>query len=130
MLNKSINKPQVTTTTSNYFSGYRADREAVRDQELLYYDAIIANENTTEEDRKAAQDARLALVAQMGKELVIEGLIKAKGFEDAIITISNGYVNAVVKCDALDQTQANQIRNIIQTQLGTDIEHVKVMRAG
>ena len=62
----------------------------------------------------------------MEKELVIEGLIKAKGFEDAIVTISDIHVNAIVKASEIKSTEVAQIVNIIQTQLGTDIENIKV----
>lgn len=116
-----------STTTSSYFAAYRNDRESTRDQEMLYYDAIIANETSTEEAIAAAEEARLSLVTQMEKELVVEGLIKAKGFEDCVVTISSDNVNAVVKADALTSAEANQILAIIQEQLGTNIENVKII---
>lgn len=127
VLNSNISKPQTTTTTANYFSAYRTDRESTRDQEMLYYDAIISNETSTAEAKASAEQARLALVTQMEKELVIEGLIKAKGFEDAIITIADVNVSAIVKADSLVSTQVAQIVSIIQTQLGTDLENIRVI---
>lgn len=128
VLNNNIKQTETTTTTmSSYFTAYRTDRESTRDQEMLYYDAIIANETTTDEAKTAAQDARLALVAQMEKELVVEGLIKAKGFEDAIVTISDANVNAIVKSSELTSTEVAQIVNVIQTQLGTSLENIKVI---
>ena len=127
VLNKSISQPDTTTTTSSYFSAFRTDRESTRDQEMLYYDAIIGNESSTAEARANAESARLALVAQMEQELVIEGLIKAKGFEDAIVTISDVNVNAIVKASELTRQEVSQIVNIIQTQLKTDLENIKII---
>lgn len=126
VLNKSIKQPEVEQTSTSYFTAYRTDREATRDQEMLYYDAIIGNETSTAEAKASAESARLALVAQMEKELVIEGLIKAKGFEDAIVTISDANVNAIVKSSELKSTEVAQIVSVIQTQLGTDLENIKV----
>lgn len=128
-LNNSLssNNDGDSTTTSSYFAAYRNDRESTRDQEMLYYDAIIANETSTEAAIAAAEEARLNLVTQMEKELVVEGLIKAKGFEDCVVTISSDNVNAVVKADALTSAEANQILAIIQEQLGTNIENVKII---
>lgn len=128
-LNNSLssNNDGDSTTTSSYFVAYRNDRESTRDQEMLYYDAIIANETSTEAAIAAAEEARLSLVTQMEKELVVEGLIKAKGFEDCVVTISSDNVNAVVKADALTSAEANQILAIIQEQLGTNIENVKII---
>ena len=128
-LNNSLssNNDGDSTTTSSYFAAYRNDRESTRDQEMLYYDAIIANETSTEAAIAAAEEARLSLVTQMEKELVVEGLIKAKGFEDCVVTISSDNVNAVVKADALTSAEANQILAIIQEQLGTNIGNVKII---
>lgn len=128
VLNNSISQPNTSTTTSSYFTSFRNARESTRDQEILYYDSIIANDSTSPEAKAQAESDRLALIAQMDKELVVEGLIKAKGFEDAVITISkNGNVNVVVKAAQLNSTEVAKIVNIIQTQLGTDIENIQVL---
>ena len=127
VLNKSISTPSTTTTTTTYFTAYRTDRQSNRDQQLLYLDAIIANETTSAEAKTNAENARLDIVALMEKELVVEGLIKAKGFEDAIVTINDANVNAIVKATSLTKTEVAQIVNVIQTQLGTDIENIKII---
>lgn len=128
MLNKSVSKvDDGSTTTSSYFQTYRTDRESTRDQEMLYYDAIIASESSTEEAIKNAENAKLALIEQMEQELVVEGLIKSKGFEDCVVTISDANVNAVVKAAELSSTQVAQIVEIIQSQLATSIENIKII---
>ena len=129
MLNNSVSvkNDTVTQTTASYFSTYRNTRESTRDQEMLYYDAIIANETSSEEAVKNAENSKLALINQMEKELVVEGLIKAKGFEDCIITISSANVNAVVKAKELNSTEVAQIVAVIQSQLATSIENIKII---
>lgn len=129
MLNNSVSVKNETTTqtTASYFQTYRTTRESTRDQEMLYYDAIIANETSTEEAIKNAENSKLALINQMEKELVVEGLIKAKGFEDCIITISSSNVNAVVKAKELKSTEVAQIVAVIQSQLSTSIENIKII---
>ena len=122
----STNQPQVTTTAS-YFSAYRSDRESVRDQEMLYYDSIIASPSTTDAARTAAENSRAALVARMEQELVVEGLIKAKGFEDCVITMTGENVNAIVKAAKLTEAQVAQIVSVIQGQLKTSIENIKII---
>ncbi len=129
MLNNSVSIPQdeTQTTTVGYFQTYRSTRESTRDQEMLYYDAIIANETSTAEAIKNAETAKLSLISQMEKELVVEGLIKAKGFDDCIVTISQSNVNAVVKADELTSTEVAQIVAVIQSQLHTGIENIKII---
>lgn len=129
MLNNSVSSNNDnTTTTSSYFQTYRSDRESTRDQEMLYYDAIIASESSSAEALASAEEAKLSLIELMEQELVVEGLIKAKGFEDCVVTISGSNVNAVVKSAAeLTSTEVAQIVDIIQTQLSTSLENIKII---
>jgi len=129
MLNNSVsnNTVDTPTTTVGYFQTYRTTRESTRDQEMLYYDAIISNETSTEEAVKNAETSKLALINQMEKELVVEGLIKAKGFDDCVITITDSNVNAVVKSSELTSTEVAQIVAVIQSQLNTSIENIKII---
>ena len=129
VLNNSVSdNNDGVVTTSSYFQTYRADRESTRDQEMLYYDAIIASESSTAEAIATAESAKLALIGQMEQELVVEGLIKAKGFEDCVVTISDENVNAVVSsAEQLTITEVAQIVEIIQSQLNTSIENIKII---
>lgn len=128
MLNKSVsNNNNETTTTSSYFQTYRNDRESTRDQEMLYYDAIISSESSSEEAIKNAETAKLALIDQMEQELVVEGLIKSKGFADCVVTISDSNVNAVVKAAELTSSEVAQIVSVIQTELTVGIENIKII---
>ena len=129
MLNTAVSSPQdeIITSSSGYFQTYRTTRESTRDQEMLYYDAIIANETSSVEAIKNAESAKLSLISQMEIELVVEGLITAKGFEDCVVTISDAYVNAVVKSSELSSAEVAQIVAVIQSQLKTGIENIKII---
>lgn len=129
MLNSSVTGApnEIQTSTVGYFQTYRSTRESTRDQEMLYYDAIIANDTSTADAVKNAENAKMALISQMEQELVVEGLIKAKGFEDCVVTISDNNVNAVVKSGELSSVEVAQIVAVIQSQLKTSIENIKII---
>ena len=62
-LNIALNQGVVETgsgniTTSNFFTTYRSDREATRNQEIEYYDAIILSESTSAEARSNAENKK------------------------------------------------------------------------
>ena len=76
---------------------------------------------------KNAENAKLQLISQMEQELIVEGLIKAKGFEDCVISITDSNVNAVVKAEELSSTEVAQIVAVIQSQLNTGIENIKII---
>ena len=131
MLNNSVStntsKNTSTVSSASYFQTYRTDRESTRDQEMLYYDAIISSETSSENAIKNAEDAKMNLINQMEKELVVEGLIKAKGFEDCVVTLSDSNVNAVVKTNELNSNEVAQIVAVIQSQLSVGIENIKII---
>lgn len=113
------------TATPTFFATYRSDRESTRAQEILYLEDIISASTTDEASMTEANNKKLALVSSMETELALEGLIKAKGFEDCVVTISNNNVNVVVKDGELTADKAAQILNIIVSE--TDYEASNVI---
>ena len=128
-LNNSAKQTSTTVTTTSYFTSYRNYRESTRDQEILYYDAIIDSASSTEAAIEAAQEAKLDLIATMEKELAIEGLIKAQGFSDCVISISGSKINVVVQCKTLTENEVAQISTIVMEQLGTELKNIVIIPA-
>lgn len=108
-----------TSTTVSFFTSYRSARDASRQETFMYYDSIINSETASAAAISSAEGKREELVGFSETELVLEGLIKAKGFEDAVVTISTANVNAVVKKNGeIDATDAAQILSIITAETG------------
>lgn len=132
-LNIALNKTNVTTTTSenvvtgNFFVTYRTDRQSTRDQEIAYYDAIIASASSSPEAKANAETKKQELVYNMEMELVTEGLIKAKGFDDVIVTSASGCVNVIVKSAKLTSNEVAQIVSIVQEQSSVGLDNIKII---
>lgn len=78
---------------------------------------------------KAAEQAKLDLISTMEKELAVEGLIKAQGFSDCVIAISDTKVNVVVKGASINENEAAQISTIVREQLGTELKNIIIIPA-
>lgn len=127
-LNNNVVDASTTTTSNlNYFDSYRNDRQSTRDQELAYYEAIIKSESSSAETIANAESKKLEIVAQMESELIMEGLIKAKGFADVIVTNSNSYINVLIKSAELQKSEVAQITSVVMEQTGKDIDYIKVI---
>lgn len=130
VLNNSIKNnstTETTTTTASYFASYRQDRETNRERELAYYQAIVDSEPTDSTEASKAKDSMLNLLAQIEKELVVEGLIKGIGFEDCVMTMTPQNVNVVVKSNSLQESEVAQIVSILQSELSVSLENIKIM---
>lgn len=113
--------------TGNFFTTYRTDRQSTRDEEMAYYDAIIASATASADAKATAELKKQELVASMETELVTEGLIKAKGFDDVIVTNSNSCVNVIVKSAALTSTEVAQIVSIVREQTNASLDNIKII---
>ena len=129
VLNNSTKQTITTVTTASYFTNYRNDRSSTRDQEILYYDAIIDSDTATQDAKNSAQEQKLALISTMEKELAVEGLVKFQGFEDCVISIKDSKVNVVVKCASLTENEVAQISTIVREQLGTELKNIVIIPA-
>lgn len=119
--------PVSGNTYGNFFETYRIDRQTTRDQTMLYLDAIIGNEASSAEAVASAEASKLELTRNMEVELVLEGLIKSLGFEDAVVTNSTENVNIIVKAKELTSEQAAQILDVVLTETEKDATNVRII---
>lgn len=113
--------------TETFFAAYRSDREATRESEFLYLDAIISSETSSQEAKDAAEEQKLGLVERMESELQLETLVKSKGFEDAIVTLSDSGVNVVVGSAELTDIQAAKIYDIVTSETSFGVGDIKII---
>ncbi|MCL2370550.1 MAG: SpoIIIAH-like family protein [Firmicutes bacterium] len=114
-----------------FFAEYRANRTTIRQQTFLELDAIIANANMSEQVRADAETTRLALVQNMEMELVLEGLIRAMGFGDVVVSSNNQNINVIVQTDEgtsnIEAFQAAQILDIIVRETDRTAQNVRII---
>lgn len=114
-------------TAGNFFTNYRTNRTSTRNEELLCLDAIISSSTSSAEAIANAEKEKIKLVAAMESEMTIEGLIKAKGFEDVIISDLNSSITVIVKSAELNKAEVAQIVDVVQNQTNYDIENIKII---
>lgn len=125
-LTNKLPKNEIPTdvTVETYFSEYRTERTATRQEEFLLLEAILASENSSEEAKNEAESQRLGIVARVDEEMILERLIKSKGFEDAVVAMTSKNVNVVVNAEELTREQRAQILDIITS--GTNYKAIDV----
>ena len=130
-LNSSISstakQTSASSTTANFYTTYRNEREATRTQEIQFYDSIIASASSSASAKEEAEANKVALISQMEKELVTEGIIRGKGFDDAIVTSSSTNVNVFVKSAELTSSEVAQITSVVKEQLKVEIDKIIII---
>ena len=126
-LSSGATQTSASATTANFYTNYRSEREATRTQEIQFYDSIIASATSSEEAKIEAEANKVNLIAQMEKELVTEGIIRGKGFEDAIVTSSSSNVNVFVKSAELTSAEVAQITTVVTEQLNVELDKIIII---
>lgn len=132
-LNLTLNNHAAITTggqetnNASFFETYRVDRDASREQQSLYYKAILESQNATEEAKTQAQTNLDNLAGTSKKELALESLILAKGFEDVVVSFTENYVNVMVKAKELTEAEVAQIVDVVQKQTQKSIDNIKII---
>lgn len=119
-----------TAAQEDYFAVFRQERDSVREKEMEYLDNIVTAEETDPATLEEAQTRRLALIDSMEREVTVEGLIRARGFSEAAVTVHEGSVNVVIDREALTDAEAAQILDIVRRETGESAKNIKIMPIG
>lgn len=124
---QSGNDGNTVTTAETFFTSCRAERETARAEEFALLDAILSSDTSTEELIASANEKKLELIDVIERELVLEGLVKAQGFEDAVVTMSEDNINVVVSQSELTSEQVAGILSVILSETDYNATQVVVV---
>ena len=116
-------------TAANYFSTYRTERTTTRNEELLQLDSILQDAEAGSDAYEEAMALKLEIVSIMERELLLETYIKSLGYQDAVVSIGmdSDNVNVIVQTDELTQVDAIRIYSIVNSEIATPSENVKII---
>lgn len=129
MSTDSIQNTSNNLENANFFSQYRAERLSTRNEELLQLDAIISASSEGATERVDALNMKRELTELTEKEMLLETLIKAYGFEDVVVVIGldSQNVNVIAKCSELTADDSIAIYTIICDEMVASPENVKII---
>lgn len=112
---------------SDFFIDYKLERDRLRSQEADYLRELINNPNAGIESKEKAQQDLIALSQKVEKEMIVENLIKAKGFEDAVIFFSDEFVNIVIKTNGLLPKDVAQVTDVVTKTTGITVDKITII---
>ena len=107
-------------------SGAKLMKEQVRAKNKETLLEIINNVNISEEQKQEAIDGMIALTDIAEKETAAEILLGAKGFDDVVVSITDGMVDVVVNTTELSEAQRAQIEDIVVRKTGIAAENIVI----
>ena len=120
-----------TAEDKDYFAASRLSREQARDEAVSTLKELSESETAdqTAKDEAAAQIS--ALAEDSVTEANIESMIRAKGYEDAVVMIGDESVNVVVAPPegGLQATDVTVIKDIVVAEAGVTAGQIKIVEA-
>ena len=129
-LNMALAKTEEDIQTTNYTStslltSYRISKMETRNSMMEMYDSIIAS--STDSQQITSTNALIAdLASRMEKETALEGLIMSSGYEDVVVTNTDGNYTVMVKSDGLTSDDIAKILGILVKETGVSATNVKI----
>ena len=87
---------------------------------------IINNESLTEAQKTDAIHSMIALTDIAEREMSAEILLEAKGFENAVVSITGSSADVCVAVSELTEVQCAQIMDIVQRKTGISAENIVI----
>jgi stage III sporulation protein AH len=112
---------------SGYFFDSKLKREQVRAKNKTTYKEIMESPEATEEAKQKATDALMALAAIEDKESTTEMLLEARGFDGAIVRITDGKAEVVVNSANLTDQQRAIIEGIVKEKADISVENISIV---
>ena len=109
-------------SVADYIAGVQLSREQIRAKNKETLMQIINSDQISEEEKQTAIQNLIGMTEISEKENAAETLLKAKGFVDPVVSITDGKADVVVNAASLSDQERAQIEDIVKrkTEIGAD----------
>ena len=116
------------SAADEYFSSVQVSRQRARDEALEVLNAVVDNQNATDEVKAEAVLEIKQISLQMSQEANIESIIVSKGFERCVAVLNGDSANIVVSCNGtLTSEQLAQINAVVFEQAGIEPLNITIV---
>lgn len=114
---------------TNYMMQAKLEKEQLRSQNMEQLQSIIDNEQLSEKEKQKAVDSVVEMKKQMEMENSITELLKAKGYENILVTISEQQADVILPDSELNDNAKIQIENVVKRKTGYDVKQIIITPA-
>ncbi len=112
---------------ADYFSQARLERDISRSEAMDMLSEILEADSSDKEARLDAENEIHLLSSFTEKEVMTENLIRAKGYGETIVFMSENSISIAVKSDGLNEVDAAVIQDIATGTTGYSADKIKIV---
>ena len=115
-----------SSSAMSSLAGARLLKEQTRARNKETLLEIINNANISESQKQEAVDNMIAMTDMAERETSAEVMLEARGFSDAVVTITGDCADVVVAETSLTYMQCAQIEDIVSRKTGVTAENIVI----
>lgn len=112
---------------NNYFAQAKLEREVKRSESMEMLTQLISTQGTDKETKTNAENEIRRMVEYTEKETTMENMIRAKGFDETVVFMSENMVSIAVASEGLNEVDAAQIQDIVTNSCGYSADKIKIV---
>ncbi|MBN4062779.1 MAG: stage III sporulation protein AH [Alkaliphilus sp.] len=124
---KQVIADEKSMKSTTFFIESKLHRDKKRSEMISNLNEIINNQLTSENIRTQAQETKLLVIVNTEREMLVENMIVAKGFTDAIVYISDQRINIVVNTASLNEEDVAKIVDIVKRETEITLDNIIIM---
>ena len=116
-----------STEPEDPLEAFAAERQQLRGMQKAQLNEILYDADSEDDARAEARRQLLELCDREEKENTIEGVLRMRGFADAVCTVHGDSVNVVVRADSLGRQESAVIYDLVLRETGVTGGNVKII---
>lgn len=116
-----------TTLEAGTFIVNKMEREQTRAKNKDTYLEIMENPDIAEALKEDAVNRMMELTETAEKENATEILLKARGFEDALVSINDGKVDVIINAESISDQQLAIIEEVVKNKTDIPVTNMKIV---
>lgn len=114
------------TSLSSFMVQARLNREQTRSKNKETLLEVINNESVKESEKKKAVKSMTEITEISEMENTVETLLKAKGFSDVVVTLSDKQAEVIISNKEVDDSKRAQIEDVIKRKTGLTADNITI----
>ena len=126
-VNRAESAPVYSRIGSDPMASFRLEREQLRARQEAQLNDIIHEPGGDGETVALARRQLLDMLAHARAESAIEGILRSRGFEDALCSVSDGAANVLIRGEGPTRAETAVILDLVMRQTGLTGGNVKII---
>ncbi|MGI6453346.1 MAG: SpoIIIAH-like family protein [Syntrophomonadaceae bacterium] len=123
----NIDQQQKKDRVRDFFAEYRMERERIRSKEIEMLREILDDHASEEKIREAAALRLVEISTDMEREMKVENLVKARGYNECVVIIQSENTTVVIESDTARLDKEEEIKDLVSSAIQVSSDSISII---